>query len=215
MKKKGRRQKMESKGCWKVVVLLLSVFCLSPSAALFADAPDKARDLTKARQAERDSAATGVPIVPPAEVYRLFFTAMKTGRFAEAAGTLTNESLRQMKAVLIRALREAPFDERAKFIRDAGFKSVIEIQLSGPGKVFTSWMRSGWRAQGALQRIRQNEITSVKETIHDDLCALAIEFKPALETAITLAACPKETIECEQHDRVWRLKLEIPLDTNP
>ncbi|MFA6563846.1 MAG: hypothetical protein WCV00_18235 [Verrucomicrobiia bacterium] len=210
-----RSQKQEVRRNWKPVLLLNSVLWLLTSTVLLAEAPDKVRDLTKARQAERDRAAASVPVVRPAEVYRRYFAAMKAGRFPEAAVTLTDESLRQMKVALVRALREAPFDELAKFIREAGFKSAAEIQLSGPGKVFTGWMRSGWRVQRFQRRFRQNEITSVKEMIHDDLCDLAIEFKPVAEGAGASAVCPKETVVCEQRDRVWRLTLEIPLENNP
>ncbi|MCX6908260.1 MAG: hypothetical protein NTY01_09480 [Verrucomicrobia bacterium] len=196
-------------------MFLASGFWLLTSVLLFADAPDKTRDLTKARQAERDRAAVSVPVARPAEVYRRYFAAMKAGRCAEAAGTLTDESLRQMKAALVRALREAPLDELAKFIRDAGFKSAADIQLSAPGKVFTGWMRSGWRVQVFLQRLRRNKIASVGEAIHDDLCDLVVEFKPSAEADAVSAARPKETVTCEQRDRVWRLKLEIPLEGKP
>lgn len=196
-------------------LFLVSGFWLLASVLIFADAPDKARDLTKARQAERARAAASVPVVPPAQVYRRYFAAIKAGRFAEAAATLTDESLRQVKAALVRALREAPLDELAKFIRDAGFKSAADIQLSAPSKVFTGWMRSGWRVQGFLQRFRQNEIASVEEAVRDGLCDLAVEFKPSTEAAAAATACLKETVACEQRDRVWRLKLEIPLEGNP
>ncbi|MBI5685284.1 MAG: hypothetical protein HZC54_09390 [Verrucomicrobia bacterium] len=195
------------------VLLLISALCLLTSGILSADAPDKVRDLTKARQAERERAAASVPVVRPAEMYRRYFAAMKAGRFPEAAATLSDDSLRQMKAALVRALREAPLDELAKFIRNAGFKSAAEIQLSAPSKVFTGWMRSGWRVQGFLQRFRQNEIASVTEVIRDDLCDLAVEFKPSKEAAASTAR-PKETATCEHRDRVWRLKLEIPLEDN-
>jgi len=215
MQREVSSQKQEVGRNWKPVLLLTTVFWLLTSAVLLADAPDKVRDLTRARQAERDRAAASVPVARPAEVYRRYFAAMKTGLFPEAAITLTDESLRQMKATLIRALREASLDELAKFIRDAGFKSAAEIQLSGPGKVFTGWMRSGWRVQDRLQRIRQSEIASVKETIHDDSCDLVIEFKPVAEAATVPTACSKETVSCEQRDRVWRLRLEIPLETIP
>ncbi|MCX6900859.1 MAG: hypothetical protein NT105_19455 [Verrucomicrobia bacterium] len=215
MQEEARSQKSEVGRNWKPVLLLSSVLWLLTSAVLLADAPDKVRDLTKARQAERDRAAASVPVARPGEVYRRYFAAMKAGRFPEAAVALTDESLRQMKATLIRALQEAPLDELAKFIREAGFKSAAEIQLSGSGKVFTGWIRSGWRAQRFLQRVRQNEIVSVKETIHDDVCDLVIEFKPAAEATAISAVCPKETVVCEQRDRVWRLKLEIPLETIP
>lgn len=215
MQREVSSQKQEIRRNWKPVLLLTTGFWLLTSSALLADAPDKVRDLTKARQAERDRAAASVPVARPGEAYRRYFAAMKTGRFPEAAVTLTDESLRQMKATLIRALREAPFDELAKFIRDAGFKSAAEIQLSGPGKVFTGWMRSGWRVQDRLQRIRQSEIASVKETIHDDVCDLVIEFKPVAEGAGASTVCFKETVMSEQRDRVWRLALEIPLETNP
>jgi hypothetical protein len=187
-------------------IFLLSVSFLLPSS-LPADAPDKTRDLTKARQAERERAAASVPVVPPAQVYRRYFAAMKAGRFTESAGTLTEESLRQMKAVLVRALREAPLDELAKFIRDAGFKSAADIQLSAPSRVFTGWMRSGWRVRDFQQRLRLNEIASVEEMIRDDLCNLVIVFTPGTG--------PKETVTCEQRDRAWRLKLEIPLEAQP
>lgn len=207
MRREAGNQKPEVRSRWRAFCLLTSGFWLLTAVLLFADAPDKARDLTKARQTERDRAAASVPAVRPAEVYRRYFATMKAGRFAEAVATLTDESLRQMKAALIRALKEAPLDELAKFIRDAGFKSAADIQLSAPGKVFTGWMRSGWRVQGFLQRLRQNEIASVEETIHDDLCDLVIAFKTA--------AAPKEMVTLEQRDRVWRLKLEIPLEGKP
>ena len=215
MQREDGNQKSEAGRNWKAVVLLSSAFCLLSSAVLLADTPDKTRDLTKARQAERDRAAASVPVARPSEVYRRFFAAMKAGRFAGAADVLTDESLRQMKTALVRALREASLDERARFISAAGFKSAPDIQLSAPGRVFACWMRSGWRVQAFLQRVRQNEIASVKEAIHDDLCDLTVEFKPAVENAAAPAACPGETVTCERSDRVWRLKLEIPLEANP
>jgi hypothetical protein len=168
------------------------------------------RDLTKARQAERERAAASVPVTPPAEVYRRYFAAMKAGQFPEAAAAITDESLRQMKTSLVRSLREVPLDELAAFIRATGFKSAADLQLSAPGKVFVGWMRSGWRVQEFLRRIRHNEVVSVQETARDDSCDLVVEFK----SVVALAACPKETVSCEQRDRVWRLKLEIPLEGN-
>lgn len=211
----------ENRSQWSVVsrnwmlILLISVLCPLASDLLLADAPDKARDLTKARQAERDRAAASVPVVRPAEVYRRYFAAMKAGRFAEAAGALTDESLRQMKAALVRALKDAPLDELAKFIRDAGFKSAADIQLGAPSKVFTGWMRSGWRAQSFLQRSRQNEIAFVTETIRDNSCDLEVEFRPSAGVAEVAAGGLKEAVACEQHDRVWRLRLESPLAGSP
>jgi hypothetical protein len=192
---------------WKLALLLTSGWWILAPALSMADAPDKTRDLTRARQMERERAATSAPVIPPAQVYRRYFAAMKAGRHAEAVATLTDESLRQMKATLVRALREAPLDELAKFIRDAGFKSAADLQHSAPGRVFTGWMRSGWRVQGFLQRLRLSEIASVEEIISNDLCNLVIVFK---HTAI-----PKETVACEQRDLTWKLKLEIPLEENP
>ena len=215
MRRERKRQKAESRRKTVLRLFLTSGFWLLTAVLLFADAPDKARDLTKARQAERDRAAASVPVVRPAEVYRRHFAAMKAGRFAEAAVTLTDESLRRMKTALVRALREAPLDELAKFIRDAGFKSAADIQLSAPGKVFTGWMRSGWRVGGFQQRFRQSEIASVEEAVRDDFCDLVVGFKPSAEADAVSAARPKETVTCEQRDRVWRLKLEIPLEGKP
>ena len=195
--------------------LLTSSVWLLASALLFADAPDKTRDLTKARQEERDRAAASIPIIKPAEMYRHYFAAMKAGRFAEAAASVTDESLRTMKSALIRALRQAPTDELAKFLHDAGFKSAPELQLSDPGRVFARWMRSGWRVQGFLERIRRSEIASVEETVRDNVCDLAIELKPAPDAAADPAKNVKETVSCEFFNRVWRLRLEIPLETKP
>lgn len=210
MRSEIRGQKSEVRRNWKQVFLLISVLCPLTSVLLLADAPDKVRDLTKARQTERERVAASVPVTQPAEVYRRYYAAMKSGRFPEAAAMLTDESLRQMKASLVRALREAPLEELAAFIRAAGFKSAADLQLSAPGRVFVGWMRSGWRAQEFMRRIRHNEVVSVQETVRDDSCDLVVEFKPVAAPA----ACPKEAVSCEQRDRVWRLKLEIPLEGN-
>ena len=215
MKREVRSQKSAEQTCSASFWLLTSVLWLLTSALLLADAPDKSRDLTKARQEERDRAAASVPVVKPADMYRRYFAAMKAGRFTEAAASFTDESLRHMKASLIRALREAPVDELAKFIHDAGFKSVSELQLSDPGKVFARWMRSGWRVQGFLEHIRRNEIVSVEETVRDNVCDLTIELKPVAEAAAGSVTNARETVTCEFSNRVWRLRLEIPLETHP
>jgi hypothetical protein len=210
----GRRQKPAVGRKTASRRLLTSGFWVLTSALLLADAPDKTRDLTKARQDERDRAVASIPIIRPAEMYRQYFTAMKAGRFPDAANHVTEESLRSMKAALVRALREAPLDELAKFLRDGGFKSARELQLSDPGKVFNRWMRTGWRVRRFLERIRQHEIASVEEAVHDNVCDLTVELKPVADAAAPASAI-KETITCEYADRVWRLRLETPLEATP
>ena len=218
MRDEGGRQKVE-RGRRKADagrktgrrLLLASCVWILTSTLLLADAPDKTRDLSKVRQEERDRAADSIPVVKPAEMYRRYVAAMKAGKFSEATASFTNESLRSMKKTLIRALREEPTDELAKFLRDAGFKSAPELQLGDPGKVVARWMRSGWRVRGYLDRLRQNEIASVEETVHDAVCDLAIEWKSSVDPTKST----RETIHCEFYNRVWRLRLEIPVETSP
>ena len=180
--------------CGSIIVVL--------SLAVLADAPDKTRDLTKARQAERERAAASIPIAPPAEVYRHWFDAMKAGRFEEASRFIADGSLRATKAAVIRALRGATLEERARFIQTAGFKSAAEIQLSSPARVFAGWMRSGWRARGVLERIRQGEITGIRLATRGEGQMLVVEKKTESGTA-------SEEIPCELREREWRLKIEL------
>ncbi|MBI5394157.1 MAG: hypothetical protein HZA91_02545 [Verrucomicrobia bacterium] len=143
-----------------------------------------------------------VPITPPAEVYRRWFEAMKAGRFEEASRFIADDSLRAMRATLVRALRGASLEERARFIQAAGFKSAAEIQLSSPAKVFAGWMRSGWRARGVLERIRQSEVATVELARRGEGQALLAELKSA-------SGASREEVACEQRDREWKLKIEL------
>ncbi len=169
---------------------------------VLADAPDKVRDLTKARQAERDRAVANIPIVAPEEVYRRWFEAMKTGRFAEASRFIAEDSLRAMKAVLIRSLRAASLEERADFIKAAGFKSASEVQHASSTKVFAGWMQSGWRLRGALERIRQGEVAGVQLARRGEGQLLVVELKSA-------GGLSRQEVACEQQEREWRLKIEF------
>jgi hypothetical protein len=180
-------------------------FWLLTALAVLADAPDKTRDQTRARQAERERAAASIPVAPPEEVYRRWFEAMKTGRFEEASRLIAEDSLRATRTAVIRALRAATLEERARFIETAGFKSVADIQLSSPSKVFAGWMRSGWRARGLLERIRQGEIIEIRLATRGQGQMLVVEMK-------SVSGTTSEEVPCELQEREWRLKIELPLE---
>lgn len=187
------------------------VFCLVAlvSCSLsFADAPDKARDLTKARQAERERAAASIPLVPPEAIYRRWFDAMKAGRFEEASRYVADEALRATKAAVIRVLRDATLEERAQFIKAGRFRSASDIQLSSPAKVYAGWLRGGWRPPAVLQRIRQSDVAEIRLAQRGEGQLLVVEMKTASGTA-------REEVPCEQRERQWRLKVELWPEAGP
>lgn len=189
--------------------VLTVAFCLWPSVSvlpLLADAPDKTRDLIKARQAERERAAASIPITPPEAIYRRWFEAMKAGRLEEASRSIADDSLRATKAAVVRALRGAALEERARFIQAGGFKSAADIQLSSAAKVFAGWLRSGWRAPAVVQRIRQGEIAGIRLATRGEGQWLVVEMKTASGTA-------NEDVPCELRGREWRLKIELSPET--
>jgi hypothetical protein len=178
------------------------VFLPLSVAIVFADAPDKARDLIKARQAERERAAASIPVVPPEAVCQQWFEAMKAGRFEEASRFIADDSLRATKAAVIRALRGATLEERARFIQAGGFKSAADIQHGSPARVYAGWLRSGWRPPTLLQRVRRAEIAGIRLAKRGEGQWLVVETRSASGAA-------SEEVPCEQRERQWRLRIEL------